>query len=322
MPNGGTSRTRSADARLKTNRPASPPTLSPPRVVESIAQLRLALAAARREAKSIGLVPTMGALHAGHLSLVEASLGECDFTLVTIFVNPTQFGPGEDYERYPRTLWADLEALTGRGVDLVFAPPAREMFRPGHGTWIGIDALAERLEGRSRPGHFRGVATIVLKLFHLTMPDRAYFGQKDYQQSLVVRRMVEDLDLPIQIRVLPTVREPDGLAFSSRNAYLSPAAREQALLASRSLRLAAELVEAGQRDAAVILARMRELFAGAPDLRIDYLALVDPETLAEVRQVDGPTLAAIAAFVGGMRLIDNQLLGAAAPPGQPLRPER
>lgn len=283
-----------------------PPSL--PQVVTTTAALRACVAAARRQGRSIGLVPTMGALHAGHLSLVDASVGECSFTVVTIFVNPMQFGPQEDFHRYPRDLGADLAALAGHGADLVFAPQVEEIYPPGHATRVEMRGVAEPLEGRCRPGHFSGVATVVLKLFNIATPDVAYFGQKDYQQSLVVRRLAADLDLPIAIRVCPIVREPDGLALSSRNRYLSTAEREQALTLSQSLRLAADLVAAGQRDAAHVLARMRELFAVAPQVRLDYLVLVDPETLAEVRAITGPTLAAVAAQVGSTRLIDNALL--------------
>ncbi len=250
----------------------------------------------------------MGALHAGHLSLVEAARGECDFSIVTIFVNPTQFGRDEDFSRYPRTLGADLTLLGPLGVDCVFAPPTEEMYPPGSTALVDVPAAAEPLEGQFRPGHFRGVATVVLKLFNLVQPDVACFGRKDYQQSLVVRRMVEDLDLPIRVRVCPTVREADGLALSSRNRFLSPPDRERALAISRSLRLAAELVRRGTRDARTILERMRAELA-AQQLAIDYVALVDPDTLAAIERVEQPAVALIAARVGGTRLIDNELIG-------------
>jgi pantoate--beta-alanine ligase len=288
--------------------------LAAPRVVTETDELRLAVAAARREGRSIGLVPTMGALHAGHLSLVEAARGECGYTVASIFVNPAQFGPGEDYERYPRPFAADLAHLAKYGVDLVYAPSAEEVYRPGHGTFVDVGPVAEPLEGRFRPGHFRGVATVVLKLFNVVTPDLAYFGQKDYQQTLVVRKLVADLDLPIQIRVCPTVREPDGLALSSRNAYLSRSARDRALVLSRSLRLAAELIAAGERNATAILARTRELFAAVPDVNVDYIALADRETLADVTLIDRPVVALVAARVDGTRLIDNALIGAPTKP--------
>jgi pantoate--beta-alanine ligase len=286
----------------------APRTSLPPRLVVDAAELRDRVALARRRGKTIGLVPTMGALHAGHLSLVDASVDECDFTIVTIFVNPTQFGPSEDFDHYPRDLDADLSSLEGRSVDVVFAPATDAMYPPGYATYVELHGPALVLEGAHRPGHFRGVATIVLKLFHLAQPDRAYFGRKDYQQALLVRRMTHDLDLPIDVRICPIVREADGLALSSRNVYLSPDERLRAVAISRSLRLARELVEQGTTDAGTILARMRELLAAAR-LDVDYVALADPETLEPVDVVDRPTLAALAARVGKTRLIDNETLG-------------
>lgn len=279
------------------------------RVVHTADALRAAVAAARGQGKSIGVVPTMGALHAGHLSLAEASCCECGFTVVTVFVNPTQFGPGEDFQRYPRNLNRDVELLGSQPVDLVFAPPVEQMYPPGHSTFVEVPAVSDPLEGQLRPGHFRGVATVVLKLFNLVSADVAYFGQKDYQQTLVVRRMVQELDMPIAVRVCPTMREADGLAMSSRNVYLSPAERRQSLVLSRSLRLADDLVQAGERSAAVILGRMRELFAAEPTVQMQYIALTHPDTLAEVNEVNGPTVALIAAKVGATRLIDNMILG-------------
>jgi pantoate--beta-alanine ligase len=281
---------------------------SQPRLVQTSETLREQIALALRDGRTIGLVPTMGALHAGHLSLAQAARRECGFTVATIFVNPAQFGPHDDYQRYPRTLDADLAALAGVGVDVVFAPEVSEVYRPGHATYIEMQGPAEPLEGRFRSGHFRGVATVVLKLFNLTMPDRAYFGQKDYQQSLVIRRMVADLDLPIEIRVCPIVREADGLAMSSRNAYLDADQRRQALVLHRALRRAAELVAAGQRDADAILAEVRKLLATVPEVRLEYFVLADPETLEPRARVDRTTLAAVAARVGNTRLIDNELI--------------
>jgi pantoate--beta-alanine ligase len=283
-------------------------TPSRPQLATTVAQLREILATARRQGKRVGLVPTMGALHEGHLSLVRASKAECDWTVVTIYVNPSQFGPGEDLDRYPRMLRSDLDALAGCGADLAFAPPDEEVYQPGHSTWVAAGSLAEPLEGRCRPGHFRGVATIVLKLFNMTSADVAYFGQKDYQQALVIRQMVRDLDLAIEIRVCPIVREPDGLALSSRNAYLSPHARRSALVLWKSLQLAQELVEQGQRSAGTIAERMRRLIATAPDAAIDYVALVDPETLEPIGEVTVPTLAALAVKIENTRLIDNCVL--------------
>ena len=280
-----------------------------PRVVSTRHEMRRLVIEAQRQGKSVGLVPTMGALHAGHLSLVEAATSEADYTVVTVFVNPTQFLPGEDFERYPRDLKSDLQALSGIGVDCVFAPSSAEMFPPGHSTFVEPPEVARPLEGKCRPGHFRGVATIVLKLLHVIPADMAYFGHKDYQQTLVIRRMVEDLDLTTTIRVCPTIRDPDGLALSSRNDYLAPDERERALALSRSLSLAADRVQQGQRDATEIVSLVRQELAVAGIHKIDYVALVQPDTLAEVRRVDQPTLAAVAAVVGSVRLIDNRLLG-------------
>jgi len=279
-----------------------------PQLVTTVAELRQTLDVVRRGGKRIGLVPTMGALHEGHLSLVRASVAECDYTVVSIYVNPSQFGPHEDLDKYPRTLRADLDALAGCVADLAFAPANEEVYREGHATWVEVRSVAEPLEGRCRPGHFRGVATIVLKLLNMVQPDVAYFGQKDYQQALVVRRMVADLDVPTEIRVCPTVREPDGLAMSSRNAYLSPDARRRALVLSRSLQQAGQLVSQGERDAAKIIAQMRKTIEAAEDARIDYVALVDPETLEPVEVLRGPTLAAVAVRIEDTRLIDNCLL--------------
>jgi pantoate--beta-alanine ligase len=280
-------------------------------------ELRQAVAAARAAGKSIGLVPTMGALHAGHLSLVQAAVADRHFTVVTIFVNPTQFGPNEDFEKYPRDLAGDLEALRQTGVDLVYAPTTDEVYSEGFATFVEPGGVALPLEGARRPIHFRGVATVVLKLFNQVAPDVAYFGRKDYQQTLVVRQMIRDLDLPVRIVVCPTVREPDGLALSSRNKYLNPEERRQATALFRCLRLADELVDSGERDTAKILAQMRALLATAPLVREDYLVLADPETLVEVQRIERPTLAAIAAFVGTTRLIDNATIGQWLPGDSP-----
>jgi pantoate--beta-alanine ligase len=267
--------------------------------------MRLTLAAARQDGQRIGLVPTMGALHAGHLSLVEAAGKECQRTVVTIFVNPTQFGPGEDFDRYPRTLEADLAALSGVGADLVFAPASGEIYPPGYASFVDVGPIAQRWEGQFRPGHFRGVATIVLKLFHLAPADYAYFGRKDYQQALVIRRMIADLNVPITLRICPIVREPDGLAMSSRNRYLSADERRRALAIYEGLRIAAELARAGERNANMIAARVQEHLTTAGGMRVDYVALADPETLEPVAELRGETLVAIAAWLGKTRLIDN-----------------
>jgi pantoate--beta-alanine ligase len=280
-----------------------------PEVVSTVAQLGEVVRAARAGGLRIGLVPTMGALHEGHLSLVRASRAECGLTAVSIYVNPTQFGPTEDLDKYPRTLAADLEALARCGADLVFAPTNAEMYPAGFDTWVEVGAAARPWEGECRPGHFRGVTTVVLKLLNQVRPDVAYFGQKDYQQALVIRRMVADLNVPVTIRVCPTVREPDGLAMSSRNRYLSADQRRQALVLWQSLNLAAELVRQGQREARVIVERMKELISAVPDAMIEYVALVDPESLAPIARVDRESLAVLAVRIGSTRLIDNMLIG-------------
>ena len=279
----------------------------PSRVLTTVAETRTALLPFRRAGQRIGLVPTMGALHAGHISLVRASKAECDITVVSIYVNPSQFGPHEDLAKYPRTLAADLEKLDACNTDFVLAPNDAEVYRPGHAAWVEVGSVAELLEGRFRPGHFRGVSTVVLKLFNMVQPDVAYFGQKDFQQAAVIRRMVTDLDVPVEIRVCPIVREPDGLAMSSRNVYLSPDARQNAAVLWRSLETAQQLVAQGQRDSNCLVPQMTEMIAAAGGA-IDYVTLVDPDTLEPVQQVNGPVVALVAAKFGDTRLIDNAIL--------------
>ncbi len=277
------------------------------RVVRTLEEMRQARAALTG---SVGFVPTMGYLHEGHLSLVRRARSECQHVVVSIFVNPTQFGPGEDYQRYPRDEARDLALLEREGVDLVFVPSAAEMYPEGFATWVEVSGpLTERLEGASRPGHFRGVATVVLKLFNLVQPHRAYFGEKDAQQLRVVRRMVSDLNLPVEIVPCPTVREPDGLAMSSRNVYLSPEERTQALALSRALELARRLVrEEGLRDAAELRRRLEDFLRRSPGVALDYVSVAHPETLAELERIEGPALVLLAARVGPARLIDNALI--------------
>jgi pantoate--beta-alanine ligase len=270
--------------------------------------LRSRVRAWQKAGETVGMVPTMGALHAGHLSLIARSASECDRTVATIFVNPTQFGPAEDFGRYPRQVEKDLETLRGRGTDLVFAPATESIYPPGFSTYVEVEGLSQQWEGASRPGHFRGVATVVHKLFQLAPADLAYFGQKDYQQAVIIRRMVADMQLPLEIRVLPIVREPDGLAMSSRNAFLKPDERWRALVLSRSLHLAAELVREGQRDARVVADRMRALIASAEGVALDYATLVHPDTLSELTEITGPAVALVAARVGTTRLIDNEII--------------
>ncbi len=269
------------------------------------------MAAARRAGHTIGFVPTMGALHAGHASLVEASRRECGFTVASVFVNPKQFGPGEDFSNYPRSLEADVQLLGQHGADLVFAPPGEEVYAPDHATHVEVGGVALPWEGARRPGHFRGVATVVLKLFNMAAPDRAYFGQKDYQQLLVVRRMAADLDLQVDIRTCPIVRDPDGLALSSRNAYLCPSERRQALVLSRALRATVELAAEGEKSVAPLMARMQAEFATEPAVAVDYAAIVDASTLGPLERLDRLAVALVAAKVGPARLIDNILLPSA-----------
>jgi pantoate--beta-alanine ligase len=272
---------------------------------EAIQQQVMAL---RRAGRRIGLVPTMGALHEGHLSLVRRARQEADVVAVTIFVNPTQFGPREDFSRYPRTLEADVQALSAVGCDLVLVPEASAIYPPGFSTYVEPPAVAGPWEGVCRPGHFRGVATVVLKLFHLIPADIACFGEKDYQQLRVVQQMVADLNVPIRIVPCPTVREPDGLAMSSRNQYLTPPQRQQALGLWRALQAARQEVARGEHDAAAIRQRMLHVLHEAGIERIDYATVVDPWTLEELARLQGPARALIAAYVGSTRLIDNVAL--------------
>jgi pantoate--beta-alanine ligase len=280
------------------------------RVVESLAEMKALARAWRRSGRTIGFVPTMGYLHAGHLSLVRESKTRADVSVVSIFVNPTQFGPNEDFQKYPRDLAKDQAYLESGGVDCLFYPSAAEVYPPGYRTSVEVTGLQDKLCGRSRPGHFRGVATVVLKLFEVIRPDLAFFGAKDAQQVLIIRRMAADLDLDVEIVTCPVVRESDGLALSSRNAYLDPEERKAALVLSTSLRWAERSVAAGERDAARLVAGIRSVIEAEPLARIDYVEAVDPETLEPVAEVRGEVLVALAVFIGSTRLIDNARLRA------------
>ena len=262
----------------------------------------------RHSGHTLGLVPTMGALHEGHMSLVAAAKSGCDAVAASIFVNPTQFGPNEDYSKYPRTFDEDCHKLESAGVDLLFAPAAEDMYPPGNTTVVDPGEIATRLDGASRPGHFRGVATIVTRLFNIAQPDRAYFGQKDAAQVAVIRHVVGDLNLPVALVICPIVREPDGLAMSSRNRYLSSAERKRALVLSQALHAAEDLATTGETSAQALTTAMRQFFPGGPHLRLDYAALVDPNTLLPIDDASRGALVAIAAWVGATRLIDNLLL--------------
>ena len=274
-------------------------------VVSTIAELRQALARAPRP---VGLVPTMGYLHEGHASLVRRARRECAFVTASIFVNPTQFGPAEDLAKYPRDLPRDLAMLEREGTDLVFTPSPEAMYPKGYDTWVDVGALTRRLEGEVRPGHFRGVTTVVLKLFNEFRAERAYFGQKDAQQVLVVKKMAADLDTGTEVVVCPTVREPDGLAMSSRNTYLKPEERKAATVLYRSLRRVQEMYSGGERNAETLRRAVRDVLAAEPRARVQYVSIADQATLEELDRVDRPALVSMAVLVGATRLIDNILL--------------
>jgi pantoate--beta-alanine ligase len=278
-------------------------------IVRTVNELRAWSRTARMAGKTVGLVPTMGALHAGHASLIRMARSRCGAVAVSIFVNPTQFAPNEDYARYPRTLDADCAMAERTGADVVFAPAVEEMYPLGAETFVEVEQISDRLDGQSRPGHFRGVATVVAKLFIAGEPDLAFFGQKDAAQVAVLRRMIADLRMGLELVVCPIVREADGLALSSRNVYLSAEERKRALVLSRSLRHVEELVAGGERDAEKLRAAARTVIGEEPAVRVDYLALVDWATLEPVETAEPGTLLAVAVWVGETRLIDNTILG-------------
>ncbi len=278
------------------------------KIFSTIAETRAECRGARANGTRLGLVPTMGALHEGHLSLVRAAKAQCDTVAVSLFVNPTQFGPTEDLAKYPRPFERDRELLEKEGVAILFAPSVDEMYPKGEITRVVVEGLSDKLDGRSRPGHFRGVTTVVSKLFHIVEPDVAFFGQKDAAQSAIIRRLVRDLNFPVGIVICPIVRDPDGLAMSSRNAYLNPKERQRALVLHRSLDLAEENFRAGQENVAQLIAAARDVFAREPQVRLDYFEIVDPDTLDPVEHIQQPALVAVAAYVGSTRLIDNVIL--------------
>ena len=260
---------------------------------------------ARAENKIVGLVPTMGALHAGHMALVERARRECSQVVTSIFVNPTQFGPKEDLAKYPRTFEADSQRLAEAGVNAIFAPQPADVYPPGFRTYVNVEGLSDRLEGRSRPGHFRGVATVVLKLFEICQPTYAYFGRKDAQQVRIISQMVRDLNVDVEIVLCPIVREHDGLALSSRNAYLSADERKAALVLSRALTAARDELGSGTRDALALQTSMQKIFAGEPRAALDYAEIVDADTFEPVTRIARPCYVLLAAFLGKTRLIDN-----------------
>jgi pantoate--beta-alanine ligase len=276
-------------------------------LVQTIDEIRSLSRSVRSNGARLGLVPTMGALHEGHLSLVRAARNKSDVVATSIFVNPTQFGPSEDFAKYPRDLERDCALLEREGVDIVFAPSVAEMYPRQNTTWVTVEGMSDRLCGKSRPGHFRGVTTVVAKLFNIVEPDIAFFGQKDAAQVAIIKRMVRDLNMPVAIEVCPIVREPDGLALSSRNAYLNTPERKSALVLYGSLMRVQEEFAKGERDSAKLVASGKQ-FATEPNARLDYLEIVDPDSLDPAPSITKPSLVAIAAFVGKTRLIDNIIL--------------
>jgi len=275
----------------------------------TIDAMRAASRAARLTGLRVGLVPTMGALHEGHLSLVRTAKQQCDAVIVSIFVNPLQFGPSEDLAKYPRRFERDCELLRKEEVDFVFAPSVEEMYPDKAVTYVTVEGLSEKLCGRSRPGHFRGVTTVVSNLFHIVEPDLAFFGQKDAAQAAIIRRMVRDLNVPVEIIVCPIVREADGLAMSSRNVYLSPQERKSALTLYRALQEIQKSFEQGERKPPQLIEAGERVLAQEPGVRLDYLEIVDPDTLDPVKEIQQTALVAVAAFIGTTRLIDNIVLG-------------
>jgi pantoate--beta-alanine ligase len=280
------------------------------KICSTIQEARVACGATRVRFQRLGLVPTMGALHEGHLSLVRAARAQCDAVAVSIFVNPTQFAPTEDWTRYPRQFERDCQLLEAEGVEILFAPAVEEIYPKSNdaATWVVVEGLSGKLDGRSRPGHFRGVTTIVAKLFHILAPGAAFFGQKDAAQLAIIRRMARDLDFPLEIVACPIVREPDGLAMSSRNAYLNPEERVRALVLQEALGQVQRDFQAGEKTAAVLVSAAKAIFARQPQVLLDYCEIVDPETLNPVERISQETLVAVAAYVGSTRLIDNILL--------------
>ncbi|MGO9318699.1 MAG: pantoate--beta-alanine ligase [Terracidiphilus sp.] len=279
------------------------------RIITSIAEMQAAARELRRGG-TLALVPTMGALHAGHLSLIDAAKRDCAHVAVTIFVNPLQFGPNEDFSRYPRTFEADCAALTAAGIDILFAPTAETLTPAGATTFVEVGGISDRLDGAHRPGHFRGVATIVAKLFHIVAPDCAYFGQKDAAQLAVLRAMIRDLNFSVELIACPIVREPDGLALSSRNRYLTTEQRARATILHRALDAAADIHARGERNSQALIATMLRMLATEPSVKVEYAAVVDPDTLLPLADTTRGALIAVAAHLGETRLIDNHLIGA------------
>jgi pantoate--beta-alanine ligase len=277
-------------------------------IVKNISELREIIKKIKRKRKIVGFVPTMGALHLGHLSLIRKAKKEADFVVVSIFVNPTQFGPNEDYKRYPRPFKKDKEILEKEKVDLLFYPSVKTMYSKDFSTYVEEVSLSKVLCGKFRPGHFKGVCTVVAKLFNIVAPNIAYFGQKDYQQARIIKRMVRDLNFPVKIKVLPIVREKDGLALSSRNSYLSLQERKDALCLYKALNKAKELIEKGEREVKLIKREMKKIIKKVKYTKIDYIEIVDADNLREIERIKGKILIALAVWIGKARLIDNFIL--------------
>ncbi|MHC4720455.1 MAG: pantoate--beta-alanine ligase [Planctomycetota bacterium] len=277
-------------------------------VAETTKSVRELVRAARGRGQKIGFVPTMGALHVGHISLIEAAVKQCDFVVVSIFVNPTQFCPGEDFEKYPRPVDADLQICRESGVDVVFTPTTQQMYGRNNLAWVTVEKLTEPLCGKFRPGHFRGVTTVCAKLFNVVAPDLAYFGQKDAQQAVVIKKMVADLNMPLHVVICPTVRHQDGLAVSSRNQYLTEQQRKDATLIYKALQKCREMIDSGATDTKSAIGEMCQVLDKAPAINIEYASIVDAETLQPVDPIDGKILVALAVKIGNTRLIDNILL--------------
>lgn len=274
-------------------------------IIRTIKNLRNAINRAKLKDKTIGFVPTMGALHQGHLSLMRQAVKDNDIVVVSIFVNPTQFGPKEDFKKYPRNLKQDARLCRKVGVDIIFYPDIKEMYPDNYKTYVEVYNLSDCLCGKFRPGHFRGVATVVTKLFNIVSPDIAYFGQKDAQQAIIIQKMASDLNMPLKIKIMPTVRDNDGLALSSRNVYLNPEERKDALVLSKALNLAKGLIKASIKDTHKIIARMRKLIAAKKTSKVDYISIVDLDNLKPIKKISDTCLIALAVWVGKTRLIDN-----------------
>ena len=281
------------------------------KIIRSAAEMTAFSKSAQRAGKSVGFVPTMGALHEGHLSLVRAARAQSDVVVVSIFVNPTQFGPNEDFAKYPRSFEQDRAMLEAENADCIFSPSVEEMYPPGGATWVTVEGLSDKLDGRSRPGHFRGVTTVVSKLFNIVEPQLAFFGQKDAAQVAIIRKMVHDLNFDVKIVVCPIVRESDGLAMSSRNAYLNQEQRRQATALSRSLQRVKTLIQQGETKAETLIAAGKQVMTEEPEARLDYFEIVHPDTLDAVKDLSNGALVAVAAYIGTTRLIDNLLVPAA-----------